>query len=161
MNTKISEKEAAASFGITTNHELMPNGERRFRLVDERGLGYIRTEAGNQGYWQNGHFHRSITETYIVQSGWIAVATLNAQGDVEMRKIERGETWTAPMFQAHTVFMSAGAVTHVVKHGDGSSADWNTSEDTETLDFKTKAMDEGKVLVALASASRAPKQETA
>ena len=54
--TKIRPDEARAK-GISTEHNEMPSGERRFRLTHDDGTAYIRTEATDRGGWQDSHCH--------------------------------------------------------------------------------------------------------
>ena len=65
----VTDATARKTFGVSTVHQKMENGEVRFRLIDKHGLGYVRTHAGERGSWQNSHFHLTHAETYIVQSG--------------------------------------------------------------------------------------------
>jgi len=144
----ISASAAEAEFGIVTRHEAMPNGERRFRLLDRDGFGYIRTEAGAEGGWQNSHVHFKLLETYVVQQGWIGVARLVDGEKLELRLLRSGEIWTASVDEAHNVYMPAQSVTHVVKHGELANAgdDWNTDVRTLRLDELTKVLTEEAIL---------------
>ena len=145
--TRITPEDARKAFGISADHEHMVNGERRFRLVDKNGLGYVRTEAGEVGAWQNSHFHRTMHETYIVQTGWIAVATIaDINSAPVLIMLEPEQTWTSPINVAHNVYMPAGAVTHVVKHGPGDASDWQVSDSTKELDRITHALSEYELL---------------
>ncbi|MEQ1755334.1 MAG: hypothetical protein ABL973_14530 [Micropepsaceae bacterium] len=151
--TRISPEAAEELFGISASHEVMDSGERRFRLIDQNGLGYVRTEAGSFGGWQNSHFHKLLVETYIVQSGWIAVATISENSVVEIEILKSGNIWTAPIDLAHNVYMAASSVTHTVKHGVGSANDWQTSIKTIRLDAMTKHLDAEQIF-ALAISKR-------
>lgn len=142
----ISEAEAASVYGMATSHEQMPNRERRFRLMDREGIGYVRTEAGEQGAWQNSHAHYRISETYIVQKGWIAVALLNGSGALTLRILRAGDVWTSEIGEVHNIYMPANAITHVVKHGAGGTHDWVTNELSEILDRETRALPETEIL---------------
>jgi hypothetical protein len=71
----ISTRSARDNYGIYTDHELMPNGEARFRLLAQEG-GYIRTIASEAGKWQIAHKHKQLIETYVVESGWMGFADL-------------------------------------------------------------------------------------
>ena len=142
----IGDNEARDVYGIRTAHEFMPNGERRFRLIDRNGFGYVRTEAGERGGWQSSHAHHSITETYIVQTGWIAAAELTSGGELELKVLREGALWTAPISRAHNIYMPSKSVTHVVKHGRGSAADWVTNADTERLNDLTTRLTEAQIV---------------
>lgn len=139
---KITEHDVMQKFGINTAHHQMQNGEFRFRLIDNNGIGYVRTHSGDIGSWQNSHFHIAHAETYIVQRKWIMVATLSPQNDLMLLPLEEGEIWTSDLRSAHNVFMPAGAITHTIKHGSGSSQDWHTNCETEMLDQKSKILNE-------------------
>lgn len=62
------------SDGTTVNKEVMDNGEVRTRLISADNSAYIRTEASDNGGWQNSHYHLEHEETYIVQKGWVGFA---------------------------------------------------------------------------------------
>ena len=115
---------------ITTGSQEMPNGEIRHRLMHEDGSGYIRTEAGPDGAWQNAHYHRGVRETYIVQKEWMAFATLMEDGSFEVHIYFPGEVISSELDQHHNVYLPAYAVIHTVKHGeavgnpDKNGADW-------------------------------------
>ncbi|WP_058303378.1 hypothetical protein [Gorillibacterium timonense] len=69
MPKEISVEEAE-TLGVRTIHHKMENGERRFRLVSADGSSYIRTEASRHSGWQNSHYHKEVTEWYVVQKDW-------------------------------------------------------------------------------------------
>ena len=144
--TKISASDAETRHDISASHEQMPNGERRFRLIDGSGVGYIRTEAGPDGAWQNSHIHHSVLETYVVQAGWIAVAQMSDSGELILRMLRPAEVWTSGIDVAHNVYMSGGAITHTVKHGQGDKADWHTNPTTQQLDRLTKTLTEPVIM---------------
>lgn len=136
-------EEWTLEFGHRALHlqaEAMPNGERRLRVVDAQGLGYVLTEASQQGGWQSSHLHKQLRETYVVQTGWVAVAQLGTGGDLSLLRLEPGDVWTAMPGRPHNIFMSPGAITHVVKHGPAAEADWETNMETERLDALSKAV---------------------
>ena len=54
-------------YGIRTNHNIMDNGERRFRLSGADGSCYIRTEAPADSGWQNSHYHTRLSEICVVR----------------------------------------------------------------------------------------------
>jgi hypothetical protein len=139
---EITSKVADQEFGVRTAHHKMANGETRFRLIDGNGIGYVRTQAGIVGSWQNSHFHLAHSETYIVQKKWVVIATLSAQQSMELLKLEEGHVWTSAPNLAHNVFMSGGSITHTVKHGKGSRDDWFTNQETDLLDQKSQSLTE-------------------
>ena len=143
----ISE-DAARALGVEAIHHEMENGERRFRLVSSDGSSYSRTEASGASGWQNSHYHQRVTELYVVQKGWIAYAELSADGELTISLLQQGGTVTVRPYTHHNVYMSAFAVTHVVKYGDGAEkgtekADWFPSP---ALDLRTKPVTESELL---------------
>lgn len=140
MPKNLTAEEAAAA--ITSNHQVMDNGELRYRLMAKEGYGYILTVAGPQGAWQNSHLHRAVRETYIVQNGWMAMATYQ-DGVVDIRVYRPGETITTEIGVPHNVYLPAGAVTHTVKRGDtAETSDWTAVKE---LDEITKPLSETEI----------------
>lgn len=140
--TKISCEVAKADHGITCPHEAMDNGELRFRLTSEDGSAYIRTVSGTNGAWQNSHYHKSVKETYIVQKGWMAFASLS--GDkVSLVIAKAGHLITSEPFVVHNVYLPAGAVIHTVKHGASEEKDWFGDEE---FDKATKNISEEEMI---------------
>ena len=140
---KISASIAEKDYGITCLHEKMNNNELRFRLRCKDGSGYIRTVAGYEGAWQNSHFHKSIKETYIVQSGWIAFCCL-VDGELEISIYHPGELVTTESFVAHNLYLSAGSIIHTVKHGVAKENDWLADE---KLNEMTKILTESDIAI--------------
>jgi len=114
----------ARELGIETHHELMGNGEFRFRLKANDGSSYVRTVAAGRGSWQQSHFHELIRETYIVQTGWAAFVEYRDTQAV-WQILTPGEVRSTVPPVPHNVYLPAGAVIHTVKHGTGGSADWH------------------------------------
>ena len=102
----------------TAHHEMTPGGELRFRLSSADGTRYIRTvlPIGSEGEWQDAHYHRSVLETYIVQSGWIAFVE-EVNGHPLARRLGPGDIVTTQPGVHHNIYMPAGAAIHTVKHG--------------------------------------------
>lgn len=143
MPKRLSDDEARA-LGVETLHQLMDNGERRFRLISSDGTSYIRTEASGEGGWQNSHFHKELTEFYVVQSGWLVYAELSAEGKLSLRRMKQGEAILVIPFTSHNLYMSPYTVTHVVKYGvNVTQTDWFPSSD---LDKRTKHLPESELL---------------
>jgi uncharacterized RmlC-like cupin family protein len=113
---------AVAAEGIAARHQLMDNGERRFRLLAGDGSAYIRTVAGPAGSWQNSHYHDGVRETYIVQRGW-AVLMWFVDAKPAWRVLRPGDVHTVDPGVPHNLYLPAGAATHTVKHGTGDPAD--------------------------------------
>ena len=140
---EINSAEAGKKYGITSSHSQMDNGEYRFRLKKDDGTCYIRTEATQNSGWQNSHYHKSLLETYIVQSGWILYAFLK-NGRAEFVRYEAAGLFTTEPHIAHNVFLSAGAVIHTIKHGkqpkDSHSDRYADSKETTLLDKEIEAI---------------------
>lgn len=133
----------AEQHGITTNHQQMPNGELRFRLIGPDGSAYIRTVAGPKGGWQNSHYHHQLRETYIVEKGWMVMAELDDDGALSFHKLNAGDIRTSPVKRAHNVFLPAGAVIHTVKHCvQEKQDDWHPFP---SLDELTKGLSEDEL----------------
>jgi len=128
---QISQEELP-EYGITTSHNIMDNGERRFRLGGADGSVYIRTEATVCSGWQNSHYHTRLSEMCIVQEGWVYYAEL-IDGKVEARKYTAGEHFLIRPMIAHNSYMGPNAILHTVKFGDCSNADWCPAPQLDTL----------------------------
>lgn len=136
--------EDAATLGVQTRHEQMDNGEYRFRLTSTDGSAYSRTVGGDRGAWQNSHFHESVRETYIVQSGWMAFAQRIAQ-KVTLQVYRPGQLLTTEPRVSHNVYLPAGAVIHTVKYDGTNVSDWHADAE---LDRVTKAITEDQMVRA-------------
>ena len=155
MAKRITEKEAKQAFGMATAHEVMDNGERRFRLRHEGGSAYIRTEASVASGWQNSHYHREVKETYIVEAGWMAFAELRGNL-MDMRIVQPGEVLTTNPGIVHNVYLPAQAVIHTVKHGDAGGDDRLTDGEAPAFDIATKAL---STEAAIRAAAIRPKRQ--
>ncbi|WP_313641879.1 hypothetical protein [Paenibacillus sp.] len=143
MPKSISE-EQARELGIEVVHQLMDNGERRFRLVSSDGSSYIRTEASSEGSWQNSHFHKELTEFYLVQSGWLVYAELSSDDELIIRYMKQGDSILVLPLIHHNLYMSPYTVTHVIKYGNnGEQPDWFSSPE---LDKQTKNIPESDLI---------------
>ncbi|MGN7761464.1 hypothetical protein [Paenibacillus sp. 22594] len=132
MSKPISKQEAHL-MGIDTMHQEMDTGERRFRLVCSDGSSYVRTEASNTGGWQNSHYHKSLTEFYVVQKGWLVYTEYSSDDKLIMKYLEQGDSILVKPFVHHNLFMSANTVTHVIKYGGGIGNDWHPSPELDKL----------------------------
>lgn len=119
-------------YGIRTNHSLMDNGERRFRLAGADGSCYIRTEAAGDSGWQNSHWHSRLSEICIVQEGWVVYAEL-IDGKVVAKKYTAGETYLIPPVIPHNSYMAPYSILHTVKFGDCADPDWIASPELDAL----------------------------
>ncbi|HCF24921.1 MULTISPECIES: hypothetical protein [unclassified Novosphingobium] len=140
MAKRLTEKEAKQTYGVAAFHEVMDNGERRFRLRHASGSAYIRTEANATSGWQSSHYHREVRETYIVESGWMAFAELRGN-QLELRIVEAGEVLTTNPGVIHNVFLPPQAVIHTVKHGAVGGDDRLTDRESGAFDVVTTALE--------------------
>lgn len=140
---EIGADKAEEKHGITTNHEKMENGELRFRLNAEDGSSYIRTESSKKSGWQNSHFHKSIKETFIVQEGWMCMASWKHNALV-LEKFDKGDIISSEPLIPHNAYLPEGAVIHTVKHGENEQDDWYAFPD---LDRFTSVLSEEDILV--------------
>lgn len=127
--------------GIIVNYEIMENKEVRYRLSKNDGSGYIRTEAGINTGWQNSHYHKHIIETYIIQKGWMAIATLN-NDKLEIKNLKENDVYTLLPNTVHNCYLPEGAEIHTVKHGQSENSDWYESK---RLDELTKPLSEKNI----------------
>lgn len=139
--------EEAKSLGVETAYHLMDNGEKRFRLINNDGSSYIRTEGSENGSWQNSHYHQTLKELYVVQQGWIAYAELDEQNQFSLRILEKDDSVMVPPLRSHNIYMSSLAVTHVIKFGGNREIkpDWFASPQ---LDLLTKHISEIDLLTS-------------
>jgi hypothetical protein len=122
----ITPDDAASIHGIRTKHEQMPSGEFRFRLTSSDGNDYIRTAACSTGAWQKAHYHRSLQETYIVESGWMALAK-EVNGKLICHIHWPSDVTTIKPTVIHNIYLPASAVIHTIKHGANAPGDWHES----------------------------------
>ena len=142
----ISTRSARDNYGIYTDHELMPNGEARFRLLAQEG-GYIRTIASEAGKWQIAHKHKQLIETYVVESGWMGFADL-VDDQLRIRVITVGGLVSSQPGESHNVYLPAGAVIHTIKSGDGVERDWDRDDSLTSL---TNCLTENALVAAAVS----------
>ncbi|MEN0642443.1 GNAT family protein [Alkalicoccobacillus gibsonii] len=149
---KLTDDEAK-SFGVATNHERMINGEHRFRLNHVDGSSYCRTEATDAG-WQNSHYHKGVTEWYVVQSGWIAYAEQTSSKESHLTILEEGEGITVRPMVPHNIFMSENSVIHTVKATkEKHKNDWFASPelDAYTSQFTSEDLFNKRMMKSLRS----------
>lgn len=121
-----------SQYGIRTNHNIMDNGERRFRLSGADGSCYIRTEASDDSGWQNSHYHTRLSEICVVQAGWVVYAEL-IDDKVVANKYTAGETYFIRPMIPHNSWMAPHSILHTVKFGDCSNPDWIASPELDAL----------------------------
>lgn len=131
--------------GIRFSGNIADNGEHRFRLAKGGADGGFRYTLvlipEDERGWQKSHYHERMTETRVVQKGWVALADLMPDGSVKITVRHAGSVFTTPPGQRHNIYMSAGSVIHIVKHGDCSLGedDWFVCPE---LDVQTKCLSE-------------------
>src|ERR1035438_10167978 len=136
--------ERAREYGVSASHNIMENGELRYRLVAADGSAYVRVEASEDGGWQNSHYHKAVLETYIVQKEWAAFVE-RFDGDVLWQIMKPGDVYTTRREVSHNVYLPARAVIHVVKHGGTDlEGDWHGDS---TLDSETKPLSQEEILL--------------
>lgn len=148
-NPKQISIEDAQLSGIRVNFELLNNGQKKYKLDGPEGSSYCRTVGAKKGSWQNSHYHQTLFELYVVQSGWIAYAEMDESGECNLRILEQGDHVIVKPFVHHNIFMASNAVTHTIKYGNVSSGiDWFASE---KLDGYTKKLSEEDLLNLVAN----------
>lgn len=144
---QITPDDALREYGISCEHEKMANGELRFRLKSAHdGTAYIRTVAVPESGWQKSHYHKYVRETYIVQRGWMALASLR-NGKRCLERFNENDIVTTDPEIPHNVYLPANAVIHTVKHGYASGKDWHESPGLDELVLPLKG--DTQVLAAI------------
>lgn len=147
VNIKIEDDEAAANYGISTNHEKMKNGEIRFRLVSNDGSAYIRTHADSNNRnrksgWQNAHYHKKVKEIYVVQSG-LMIFCSKENGETTYQSLVTGEVIATEPYIPHNVFLQENSIIHTIKCTSGAEPDWYPDPE---LDAESKALSEEEAM---------------
>ena len=151
----ISIEEAKEKYGITTEFYVMPtNEEARFRLNSDDGTAYVRTETKDEAEgWQNAHYHRGLSETYIVQKGEILFVEFK-NNEIFCQIYKQGEMFTIAKNVPHNVYMMKKSIIHTIKHSEPvfhpkkleEKADWwNNADGCEKLNLlKNNSIEEIK-----------------
>ena len=119
----ISNEQAEKKHGIKTRHDKVnTNGELRFRLESRKDkTAYIRTATFDKAAgWQNPHYHKGLSETYIVQEGKIIFAEIR-NDEIMLNLYKEGDSFTTEAYIAHNIYMYPDSVIHTVKHGNAVS----------------------------------------
>jgi mannose-6-phosphate isomerase-like protein (cupin superfamily) len=145
MKKPISTERAQRDHGITTDHECMENGELRFRLIGNDGSSYSRTVASKDGAWQNSHSHAAFQELYLVEFGWMALATpARSAISPHIQILYPGNVCVTPVGQVHNVYLPGNAVIHTIRFGvRGPQPRW---EPEPSFDLQTKCLSETEIL---------------
>ena len=121
-----------SEYGIITKHNIMDNGEKRFRLIGGDGSSYIRTEASINSGWQNSHYHTTLKELYLIQKGSVIFAEL-INNKIHTKKYSEGEFFISQPMISHNVYMFPNTITHTIKFGDCSKPDWNEAKELDDI----------------------------
>jgi hypothetical protein len=145
VRTTINAERAQTEYGISADHECMETGELQFRLIGSDGNGYSRTVATKNGGWQNSHSHSAFQELYLVESGWIALATPSStRKSPHIRVLREGTSRVTLLGQVHNVYLSANTVIHTIRFGvRGAQPRW---EAAPLFDPQTQSLSESDIL---------------
>ena len=133
--------QEAIKHGIENKHSIMDTGEKRFRQVCLKdNTSYIRTEGGEEGYWQNSHYHSSIRELYRVQKGKILFVEYK-NDELIVNKMKENDICKTEPNVPHNVYMYPNTVIHTVKYGTIKDADWIPFEQLDDI-LKDKTIEE-------------------
>ena len=119
-------------YGINTKHNIMDNGEKRFRLIGEDGSSYIRTESTLNSGWQNSHYHTTIKELYLVQKGTVIFVELINNKLTIKKYIEDEFFFSKPMI-SHNIYMFPNTILHTIKFGNCSKSDWMENKELDEI----------------------------
>ena len=136
--------DLADEYEIETHSERMPNGELRFRMYGKDGNGYVRVISGERRMAKQ-PLPSPDSRAYIVETGWIVLAECRSDArEFTLKRLDAGGIVTTQPLLKHNVYLPAGALIHVVKHGSvPGKADWIAAPD---LDAVTKGLSERQVL---------------
>ena len=144
---KLSAEEVVVS-GVLTDHKLMFNGDRRFRLVDGESGAYAGMAVITEGAWANSHYHKNVIEIVAVIKGWVAFAELK-DGKLNIRILRENESLTlCHPGLPHNMYMSANTRMVGIKLAgttvnNPSEVDWYASPEMDAL---TKHLTEEQIL---------------
>ena len=119
-------------YGILLKHNVMDNGELRFRLLGSDGSCYIRTESSGDSGWQNSHYHTRLSELCLVQEGWVLYAEL-VDGQVVAKRYTANEHFIIRPMVPHNSYMAPHSILHTIKFGDCTNADWIPCEELDAI----------------------------
>ncbi len=126
--------ENIKEYGICEDHEIMDNGQLRFRLSCSRdNTGYIRCEnPGDTPEWENSHSHKELCEVVIVQTGLVVMAEYR-EPEVVFTAMCEGDIFKTTPGIAHNEILAPGTVIHTVKYGSCTKADWIPCPELDAL----------------------------
>ena len=130
--TDLMKNHKLEKYGIYTKHNIMENGEKRFRLIGNDGSSYIRTESSSNGGWQKSHYHTLIKELYLVQKGEIIFAQL-INNKINIKKYIKNEFFISKPMIPHNIYMFPDSILHTIKYGDCLKSDWIPSQELDEM----------------------------
>ncbi len=139
MSSNISIDDANNIYGVSFSHQIMENGELRFRLISSDGSSYVRTVSVTDG-WQFAHYHKTGHEVYIVQDGWMVMATLVKRKCI-LKRYGPGSVILLDSLTHHNIFLPSAAVIHTVKYGMTVYEDWWPAKALQKLTTKLTLQD--------------------
>ncbi len=106
MNNRTDLKVDLLGSLVELTGKVMPNGEtrRRVRLGDLT----LHVTTSVEGGWQDAHYHKGVTEHYLVVKGRMAGAWQEHRGDETLKYVtlvETGETVTTDIDERHNVYL--------------------------------------------------------
>ncbi|NLZ26571.1 MAG: hypothetical protein GX884_03220 [Chloroflexi bacterium] len=139
MSSNITIDDAKKIYGISFSHQIMENGELRFRLISSDGSSYVRTVSVTDG-WQSAHYHKRGHEVYIVQEGWMVMATLVKRKCI-LKRYGPGSVISLESLTHHNIFLPSAAVIHTVKYGMTGYEDWWPAKALQKITLKLTFQD--------------------
>lgn len=119
------------------NFELMPNGEKRYRIQVNDKLIYSATVAKEECGWQNAHYHTDAKETYFLKEGNMFIA-IKDRGKIILKRVLPGKAIDIKPYIEHNVFVGDNTVFYVKKESEKSLLnDWHSARE---LDVYSKCL---------------------
>lgn len=117
--------------------ELMPNGEKRYRIEVNDKLVYSATVTEKQCGWQNAHYHTDAKETYFLEKGDMLIA-IKEKGKIILKKVIPGIAINIEPQIEHNVFVGIDTIFYVKKESNKSLLnDWHSAIE---LDIYSKCL---------------------
>lgn len=112
--------------------ELMPNGEKRYRIQVNDKLIYSATVSEKECGWQNAHYHTDAKETYFLKKGRMLIA-IKEKGKIVLRKVLPGKTIDIEPYIEHNVFVGDNTIFYVKKESKKSLLnDWHSAVELDS-----------------------------
>lgn len=107
--------------------ELMPNGEKRYRILVNDKLIYSATVAEQECGWQNAHYHTDAKETYFLKKGKIIIA-IKEKGKIILKNVLPGIAIDIEPYIEHNVYVGHNTIFYVKKESKKSLLnDWHSA----------------------------------